>query len=239
MTSTPKMEWSIRITTMKYQFDDIKSVFDPICSKYIIALENESSNRHFQCYIKLIKEDDAKGNAIRYAVKKWDPTMKGNQHISITKMKKETLMVYVTKDGNYIYKGFTEEDIKTLAGQSYKKKKTFMQESKDLENAYLAGEIRLKDISRRYIDIHIRHCVNFNKFKIESYMTRLLATKDSDYAEHLAVKVDELFSSHIRKENYALSSSVQSWEKIKAVRAEVCKTHTLSLAQKRLLRLGP
>lgn len=156
------MELSIRISSEEATFDDIIALVDPVTDRYIIGLE-QANSRHFQCYIRYIAEDDLKYSKLRYRFKSAGYT--GNASISITKMRNTNLMIYVLKDGNFQYKGFTEEEIQTLSEQSYDKPKSFKELKREVDQYYLETRDHTGWLRKR-IQLLIDNHIGYNRVKL-------------------------------------------------------------------------
>jgi len=161
------MELSIRLTSPTATFEEIREIFDPISDKYIIALENANS-RHFQCYVNYIQLDDLKNSKLRYLLKSLG--YKGNEKLSITKKKSDNLCSYVLKDGNYIYKGFTDEQIKDLVEKSYEKPVSYKKQKQILLQTYLDDKIKQDELIIGLIQLTTRFEGNYNRTTLIQYV---------------------------------------------------------------------
>lgn len=158
------MELSIRVTTPDLSHNDIKEIIDPVSDKYIISLEHAKS-RHFQCYINYIDKDDSKQSKLRYRFKKQGLT--GNKLLSITQQKSDNLKVYVLKEGDYIYKGFTDDQIKNLQAQSYEKKLPYKTAKRLLlDNYNMDIKITTTKLLGQLLGLQIKHRIPYNKERI-------------------------------------------------------------------------
>lgn len=156
------MELSLRISSETATFEDIIALVDPVCDRYIISLEHANS-RHFQCYIRYIGEDDLKYSKLRYKFKQ--AGYSGNGSISITKMRNSNLMIYVLKEGNFQYKGFTQEEIQELQEQSYEKPKSYKDRKLEINKYYLDTKDHTGWLRQR-IHLLIEYDMGYNRVKL-------------------------------------------------------------------------
>lgn len=157
------MELSLRISSETATFDDIIALVDPVTDRYIISLE-QANSRHFQCYIRYIGEDDLKYSKLRYIFKQAGYT--GNGSISITRMRNANLMIYVLKEGNFQYKGFTEAEIMELQEQSYEKPKSVKDQKKEIDQYYL-DTLDHTGWLRKRICLLMEHNMGYNRVKLQ------------------------------------------------------------------------
>jgi hypothetical protein len=189
------MELSIRVTTDK-SFEDILGLLDKFSDKYIVGLENEQTNRHFQCYVQLKISDDSRLSKVRYIIKKEFPELYGNKSISISKMRDDNLKIYVCKEGNIRYRGFSALEIDHYKTQSYTQPEhnNITKTISRIQDDFYEGQISLHQAIDSYIEAHIKFDINFNSTKIESWITKIKCTSDVDYKNNLASKFKNKFS---------------------------------------------
>lgn len=156
------MELSLRITSETATFEDIIAIVDPVCDRYIISLE-QANSRHYQCYVRYIGEDDLKYSKLRYRFKQ--AGYSGNGSISITKMRNSNLMIYVLKEGNFQYKGFTQEEIHELQEQSYEKPKSYKEKKKEIDNRFKEEYDEIQWWHAR-VDLFAEYDMGYNKIKL-------------------------------------------------------------------------
>lgn len=169
------MELSIRVTSETATHEDIMKILDPVTDRYIIGLEHANS-RHFQCYARYVKPDDLKYSKLRYIFKK--EGYAGNSKLSLTKMKKDSLMVYVTKDGDIRYKGFTPEEIADLSARSYDRPVSYKARKTELNKLFLSGEKSLQSYITARIDLTIEFEMGFNERRLREEIDTLRMAKD-------------------------------------------------------------
>lgn len=169
------MELSIRFTT-DISMQTYEQFLDPISEKYIIGLEHEDTNRHFQTYIKLNYEDNQKLNKLRYLFKKTFNPDKTNICIQI--MKNENLKTYCTKEGNFKYKGFTDQEIKEISEKSYIKEKcTYQEYKRQLEQMYMSDVLTEDQIIDKLVDYFQETSKDYDEYMITKFMNRIVQAK--------------------------------------------------------------
>lgn len=186
------MELSIRITSEIASFEDIIAIIDPVTDRYIIALENATS-RHFQCYVSYIGEDDLKYSKLRYRFK--TNGYSGNAQLSITKMRNKNLMVYVLKDGDYRTKGFSPEEIATLAEQSYEKPQSYKAEKKQIDQQWMTSQSPSNDnFKYDWLESRIALCIKYDmgydRYKLQKEFKTLWFAR---YPEEILTECKEFF----------------------------------------------
>lgn len=179
-------EIAFRLTT-SMELDEFRKKLDSISSKYIIGLEHEETNRHFQCFAILDYEDKSLDKT-RYKVKKlYDIKDKSTYYLKL--VKKDTYKTYCLKEGNYIYKGYTEEEIKILFEQSYEKPTSFKGFKKQLQEKYMKDDFNEEDVITQLIDAYIEWEIDFDNNAIYRFMTRLKLTKNPELKDKLAKNI--------------------------------------------------
>lgn len=201
------MEVSIRITSDDISHSELKEFLDPLTNKYIIGLEQEESNRHFQIYAELKVKESSRLDNLRYAIKKRFPEVKGNGKFSISVKRTDQLKIYVCKEGKIIYKGFTPEEIEVFRSMSYNKPISFSEKIKKLEESFLSLEIFFKDAITQYINIHLEHSINFTHSKVDAWITRLLCTLDDGYKE---IFINKFIKKYNDENEYIKSRKIQN-----------------------------
>lgn len=174
------MELSLRVTSDSATHDDIIKIIDEVTDKYIISLEYANS-RHFQCYINYIGKDDLKYSNLRYLFKK--AGFKGNKDLSITKMRSKNLQIYVLKEGDYVYKGFTSGEIAELASQAYEKPMSYKDKKKEVSLLYLSGKINEEQCVRKLIQLLCEFEMEYHRHKVVGYVKMLLMKKSEKHLE--------------------------------------------------------
>lgn len=169
------MELSIRITCDTITKAELAELIDPLCDRYIIS-EETAANRHFHIYLRYLYEDAPRYSKLRYIFTK--AGYKGNEKISITKQKTENLQSYVVKDGDYIYKGYTEDEIEEIRNKSYKKPKGYKQEKADIANAFVNGEINTEEMYEQLILLACKWNIEFYEHKTIAFMRTQIFKRD-------------------------------------------------------------
>lgn len=184
------MELSLRITHPDYCIKKLSELLDPICDRYIIAVEH-AKQRHFQCYISYIQDDDFKNSKLRYLIQK--TFGKGNKHFSISKQKNDNLKIYCLKESNEVLtKGFTDQEITDLKDQSYEKPTSYSEKKKLLGERYIKDEINGYTLSRELLNLIIEHRIAYNKNKIKDWINTLNMAKDTTYYQQQLIELQEL-----------------------------------------------
>lgn len=187
------MELSLRLSTDDLEFDDVIELIDPLCDRYIIALEYAQS-RHFQCYMRYIQDDDLKYSKLRYMFK--SKGFVGNGKISITKMRGDNLMVYCLKDGEYKYKGFTEEEIQELSSKAYEKPMSYKARKKQINEDWFYSEKPLSmEEKTAWLTSRIQLCIEFdmgyNRRKLKEDFDTLLFSR---FPDQISLECEKFFS---------------------------------------------
>lgn len=153
----------VRIHTQK-PLEDIKKVFD-LYSAYIISTEVGERQHYHVCLSEpagrldtLFGKNDF--NVIRHRLKKELELPAGNGALSIKGVRNvEAMKRYVLKDGSYIYKGYTEDEVKMLYLTSYKKydKKQFAIDVDEIRTQYLENKLSYYDACDSYVELKLMY----------------------------------------------------------------------------------
>lgn len=160
--------------TLKSELENIIDFIETsITKKYIICDELT----HYHC---LAETQMSKKEIVRVIKEKLN--LKGNADFSVIKAKsKQQLKKYILKDGNYKYKGFTDEEIKLLRKQSFKKgidKLQIVLEGYEIE--YYNGDISFTQFGERYIQLKIEYNQNIHGNHVKAYLTKIKMKKNPD-----------------------------------------------------------
>lgn len=147
----------------------------------IIISEEESKNNKIHYHILMMTTDsnqkNAKQNIKNYLIKKY--TLEGNEDHAFSEFKKGTekrLASYVVKDGKFLYKGFSNDEIQIFAKLSYKKydPKAFMLEREELIENYL------KNTELDEADEHRKLCRDYAALKTKYRQRHTMSTMESE-----------------------------------------------------------
>lgn len=202
------MEIAIRFTTLM-DILEFKEFLEPITSKYIIGIEHVDTNRHFQVYAKLNYEETSKLDKIRYKFKKRFNPIKSNYYIK--KMKNDNLKTYCTKEDNFIYKGFNQDEIYEIRNRAYvKEKNTYIDYKRYLEQMYMADKIDEGEIIDQLVDYFQESHKDYDEYMITKFMNRLIQLKHPEYREKFKDNLKTKFKNIALEYNnhYAYVSSL-------------------------------
>lgn len=123
---------------------------NPLVTRCLIGREVEATRPHFQCYIEFTKTM----STFRQQFKKKFPESDGNKDYSISDARKDaTLISYVTKEGIYKKKGFTDEEINTIVKWVPKEefKKQEKAKASGNTNRQIVEELKKKYPTRKWL----------------------------------------------------------------------------------------
>lgn len=124
---------------------------NPSVEKCIIGKETDASRPHYQMYIEFSKTL----STFRQQFKKQFPDSDGNKDFSMTKVKNdESILSYVTKEGDYKTKGFSKEELDAIPTwkpkEQYKKEKLNVTKSRNT-NEQIVIELQSKFPNKKWI----------------------------------------------------------------------------------------
>lgn len=102
-------------------------------------------------------------------------SVKGNGEYSIKLARnKKQLKKYVLKEGDYEYKGFTEEELKNYQKASNKKGlDKISKEIQENEMMYFQGKITIEEFYERYVDIKVSYGQNIYWNHMDAYVQKI------------------------------------------------------------------
>lgn len=129
----------------------------------------------------------------------YDKMRKRLNKLSISKCKPELVdqsenaQIYCCKGKNFIYNGYSINEIKCINNKSYDKPMSYKQQMLQLERDYIEKQIPLKCALMRYTRIHKLSRVNFDEHRMKLWMTRLQCSRNPQFEEKLIEKVANAF----------------------------------------------
>ncbi len=156
--------------------------------KYIIA--GETKNKvHFHCVVFIPK-------LTQYVSRKMNKEIK--TLFNITELRKISIAldrgkseIYVLKENNYIHHGYTDQEIKALAEQSYQKDKS-KKEFQELDEEYLSTDLQYKVYIRRYIRLKISHQIGLSDYRLREHFRLYFLMKNEHAVEFYARTYDSI-----------------------------------------------
>lgn len=152
--------------------------------QYIVAQEGSDTgetkpHQHLLVY-------DVQVDLLRDLIKK-HYKISGNKFLSVSvARKKNQILKYTVKEGNYIYKGFTDDFMKTLERLSHPKT-NMVDEFHKLEDLLLLNTISKSEYLLRYLKLKIKYKQPiYTNHLIAYFRSRLLTDNElEEYAEDL------------------------------------------------------
>lgn len=165
----------------------------PRYEKIIVSQENDANRTHVHCFIMTVETTakNARQN-LRNLIKKAFPQFHGNSSFSITEVKTEysKLQSYVVKEGNFVYYGFTPEEIQTFVEKSFNKKKvkdSYKNELQSLEESHTD----IEDFINKYLDLRFKYNKQITYFQALNYIQWIMIKHSKDnlfkFKQRLAV----------------------------------------------------
>jgi len=155
--------------------------------KVIISSETGVRNVNDHFHVMSITPEADKKNLkqnFRNLLKRNFPEIQGNKSYSITETKTEstkTLAAYVVKDGNFIYYGFTPEEIKIFSTISYKKfsaANVQAELNRILEKYYCDPTRTIDEFARDYVTFKKDYNQNLSISRMKDYLNLVYAKKE-------------------------------------------------------------
>lgn len=160
--------------TLQSDLDKIKKFIETITKKYIICDELT----HYHCYAvtQMVKKE-----IVREVKNKLQ--LKGNEQFSVIKVKnKNQMKKYILKDGNYIYKGFSENEIEILRKLSFKKGiDKFQTQLETLEQQFYEKQIGFSKFGELYVQLKIDYGQKLYGNHIKAYLNRVRMKQNPEY----------------------------------------------------------
>lgn len=167
-----------RITDHNAQYTKefiLEKLWDYEC---VIVSYEVANNAHYHVLV-LTSEENKKNRRQNFQnkLKKLFPELCGNKDYAITDTKTDThekLASYVIKEGDYVSKGFTEEELDAFKKMSYKKldKKKFVDEFEEIKNEYLTDILSEVQFLEKYCVLK----ANYNQVINPTYVCQVLNT---------------------------------------------------------------
>lgn len=170
----------IRITCDKATKDSLASLITEMCDRYIIC-EEHAEHRHFHIYMRYLYQDAPRWDKLRYALKKEGYFGKGK--LSISQRRTSNLESYVVKEGDYIYKGFTPEEITEFAENAYEKPKSYKVQKTEIADAFQKGEITKEQFVTSLIMLMCEFNVEYYRHKLVAYVKTQQMKKHPRYMD--------------------------------------------------------
>lgn len=183
--------WAIRITTDNMTLERTASIFKDN-DKYIISQEGDDDTTRLHHHVVLASDESSED--IKSKIRQVYPEAKGNKCIYVKPSRdKRQLAKYTLKEGNYIYKGFSEQFIKehfrlAVAKTDLKKEITANEE------IYILGIITTEQFVERYIDIKVKHDQPLYTNHIVAYVRKMMVRsgnlKSKNYAKDIIYQIE-------------------------------------------------
>lgn len=176
--------YHLRLTTDK-SLDIIEQFVTPISEKYIIS--HEVTHYHVYLETTQIRKD------LRVLINQ-QLQLKGNGQFSIADARDpKQLKKYVLKDGYYIYKNFTKQEIAQLRKLSTKKDKTqYSIELQELEDTFiLSPHMAAEDFLTRVIQLQVTYSMKPRRTTLAPYIQYCIIKKTPHKAKSLARQILE------------------------------------------------
>lgn len=161
--------YHLRITT-DLNVDVIQSIANKISGKYIIGQEEGHYHIVYDGIVLMERKQ------IRELLNSYG--IKGNKGFSLTEARTpKKLVSYVCKDGNIIYKGYSEKEISIFKKLSFKKN-GFDKELVNLEEKYVSGDLCDRQFGGEYIGLLADYDKNIYKNQISAYLQKMRIKKN-------------------------------------------------------------
>jgi len=150
----------------------------------LISLEQGSDSQGIHIHGMVSKDDDkVDSSVIRSWIKEVFPDAIGNKCLSVTIVKDvKQCAKYTLKEGDYKYKGFDAEFIRTMLKTS-NKKENLKKKIIDNEESLLSKEITFQQFKQNYIIIKVDHGQDLYNSRIKAYFNRFLIKSEQMSAE--------------------------------------------------------
>lgn len=163
--------WAIRITVDSLELRKTFAIFESF-PKVVVSEEGDGMNTrlHHHIILPTNKSSDEIKKLIRVAY----PDAIGNKCIYVKPSRdKRSLMKYTLKEGNYLYKGFTDQFIK----DSFKcsSSKTDLKKEIDLlEEKVILQKITMLQFIEAYIDLKVKYSQDLRDTNLKPYFKRIM-----------------------------------------------------------------
>lgn len=170
--------------------------------KAIVSQEvSQEGKQHLHCMIQVDSEDVQKNinQNFRNYLKKVYPELEGNKSYAIAESIREgtesKIAAYTLKEGNYVYYGFTEEEIKKFKKLSFKKvsHQDFEKERQALEDQCVMDNLSFRDFTTQYIDLLFKYRKRNTEAQIYNYLSWVDRLKTPHSRERLVNRMLENF----------------------------------------------
>lgn len=165
--------WFIRITLDDINLELIYNMVKDR-TKFVISEEGDGINVNVHYHIVLLALPNETNDMIKKMIKQTFPSVKGNKHLFsklVTQLKQA--IKYTLKEGNYKYKGFTEENIKELFKCSAPKT-NLRKDVSDLQDDYMMKRISKEMFLEKYIELKAKHDQPIYPAHIKAYMIKMM-----------------------------------------------------------------
>lgn len=184
--------WAIRITVDDLDLEKTYNLFN-YSSKFIVSEEGDGDNTRIHQHILLVTDETS--DKIKERIREVYPTAKGNKCIYLKPSKdKRQLAKYTVKEGNYKYKGFTEEYILNTFKCS-KAKTDLKKDIHKLEDDYVLGNIRSHEFLEKFIELKVKHDQPLYTNHIKAYMMKMMIRSGNatahNYSEGLLFNITQ------------------------------------------------
>lgn len=173
MTETIERQFHTRVTLDQ----DLYEVYSRIDLEKFIISKEEANNPHFHITYHMEVPVTSKRLEKEYIKIYWQKVFKtllvGNKLIATSQIQNmEQSIKYTLKDGNYKYKGYTEEYIQQMFKKSYKKTKNkdnVLKEMKiKISEEYLEGRLSFHELKQKTLEL-------YTEYRKPIYMAHLTA----------------------------------------------------------------
>lgn len=183
--------WAIRLTVDDLEIEKTQQLFE-YATRYIISTEGDGDNTRIHHHIILVTEETS--DQIKLRIREVYPTAKGNKCLYCKPSKDKTqLAKYTLKEGNYVYKGFTDKfiaDTFKLSTNKTDRKKDLI----SLEEAYIMENLTSSQFLEQYILYKVKYDQPLYSNHIQAYMMKMMirANKLSvqSYADSILAKCE-------------------------------------------------
>lgn len=174
--------------------EDVLQVFFESKDRYektIVSCERDANRIHLHVFSMTTEQNVGKNirqNLRNFLIKNY-PQLKGNADYSISNVSAEykKLEAYVVKEGDFVYYGFSDDDIAEFVSRSFVKhpKTTLQTELNDLETKFFNFEIQMDEFIAQYYDIKLSHNKIINYQQTHNYFRYLYSKTNIEFKKML------------------------------------------------------
>lgn len=206
------MDIGFRITHDTLEIQHVLNEMDQLFTKLIVAIENEDTNRHIQAFGTYIgPTNKGKNWAVPFkTILKRTFNIQGPQ-FSTALRKSENAESYHLKQGQYIYKGYTEEEIAKWEALSYIKPLSYKARKQEISEQYLNGTLTEYQTIDKLLELITEYNVEYYENKLVAYMKMLQMKKNPTLRKLESQNVkNKLFTQINQNLNNALQTELST-----------------------------